>query len=241
MPTAFVAGATGYTGRAVVRALVRRRVDTVAHVRPDAPTLADVTGELQRDGAVVDTTPWEEAAFTETIARLRPDVVFALLGTTRKRERQAARAGAPPASYEAVDYGLTALLLRAATKAGSVSRFVYLSSLGVEESPGAYYAARRKVEAELRSSGLAYVIARPSFITGPDRAEDRPGERIAATVTDAALSLLGGLGARRLRDRYASMNAAELGEALVALALSAREPSVVADAIALRRAAAGST
>jgi nucleoside-diphosphate-sugar epimerase len=238
MPTAFVTGATGYTGREVVRALVRKRVTTVAHVRPDASRLAEVRASLEADGAVVDETRWERSAFTETIARVKPDFVFALLGTTRKREREASRAGAAPADYEAVDYGLTSLLLHAILDAKVTPRFVYLSALGVE-GPGAYFAARQKVEAELVPSGLPYVIARPSFITGPDRTEERPGERIAARVADGALSVLGALGAGRLRDRYSSMTAAELGGALVELALNARDRAVIAETDELRRVVAG--
>ena len=33
----FVVGATGYTGREVVRLLREKRIPTVAHVRPDSP------------------------------------------------------------------------------------------------------------------------------------------------------------------------------------------------------------
>ena len=45
--------------------------------------------------------------------------LLALLGTTRKRVRKVASAGGDPAlqTYEAVDYGLTALLRRAAEDA----------------------------------------------------------------------------------------------------------------------------
>ena len=38
---AFVAGATGFTGREVVRLLVERGVPAVAHVRPDSPRLEE--------------------------------------------------------------------------------------------------------------------------------------------------------------------------------------------------------
>lgn len=37
-PVAFVAGATGRTGRAVVTALRHRGVTTIAHVRPESAT-----------------------------------------------------------------------------------------------------------------------------------------------------------------------------------------------------------
>ena len=40
MPIAFVAGATGYTGREVVRLLAERGIETYAHIRPDSKSRA---------------------------------------------------------------------------------------------------------------------------------------------------------------------------------------------------------
>ncbi len=62
---------------------------------------------------------------------------------------------------------------------------------------------------------LPYLIARPSFITGPDRAEFRPGERLGARVSDALLGLARLMGARRLWAHYRSTTAAVLAGALV--------------------------
>lgn len=152
-----------------------------------------------------------------TLARLSPTVLFALLGTTRTR---AHRAGKRPArAYEEVDYGLTALLLRATRAAAPDARFIYLSALGAASPRGAYMEARARAERDVRESGLAYVIARPSFITGPDREEARPMERSAAAALDAMLWLAGRLGLRQLRERYRSTDAATLADTLVRLAL----------------------
>ena len=236
MSKAFVAGATGYTGREVVRALIARGVETVAHVRPDSPQLDALTREFAAEGAVVDTTSWEGTALTATLTRLRPDAVFALLGTTRARVHAARQAGAPAESYDIVDYGLTAVLLRAAIASAAQPRFVYLSSLGAGRPSGnAYLAARYKAEGEVRASGLPYVIARPSFITGPDRREARPGERIAAKVTDKVLGFAAHLGAASLRDKYVSMSARTLALALVALALDEKGSELVVETEELRR------
>jgi uncharacterized protein YbjT (DUF2867 family) len=235
MPTAFVAGATGYTGREVVRALVARGVRTVAHVRPDSSRLTEITRALERDRAEVDTTPWEDVGMTATLTRVHPDYVFALLGTTRARARTAAERGGPEESYDRVDYGLTALLVRAAVNSGGKPRFVYLSALGAgKPSRNPYYAARYKAETELVASGLPFVIARPSFITGPDREEARPAERAAAKVVDGAFGLLRHVGLGALEDRYGSLTARELAAALVALALDEQEPACIAEAERLR-------
>ncbi|MFW6049710.1 MAG: NAD(P)H-binding protein [Myxococcota bacterium] len=216
---AFVAGATGYVGREVVRVLRERGVRTVAHVRPDSPRLAEWRDHFTAMGAEVDATPWEEDAMAAALARLSPSHVFALLGTTQKRDRAARRAGKPPESYDTVDYGLTALLLRAAKHAPRPPRFVYLSAAGV--GPGSrspYMKVRHRMETELGESGVPFTIARPSFITGPDRDERRPLERLGAGAVDAALAMAGAVGARRLRDRFRSTTNTDLAHALAAAA-----------------------
>lgn len=230
---AFVAGATGYTGRAVVAALRARGVETAAHVRPDSSSLAQWQTRFEAEGASVDTTAWDRAAMTSTLRERAPTVVFALLGTTRRR---AADEGMDAvAGYEAVDYGLTKCLLDACAEAVPQARFVYLSSLGVKEGTrNPYLAARARVEAALRSGSQPYTIARPSFITGPDRDESRPGERMGAAVGDAMLTAVGWFGGARVRDRYRSMDAATLAQGLVRAAFDPQAAGAVLDADALR-------
>lgn len=220
--TAFVAGATGFTGREVVRLLRERGIPTFAHVRPDSPRLGEWKERLAGIGAEVDTTTWEKEAMRETLLRLRPALIFALLGTTRARMHAARRAGEDPASqsYETVDYGLTALLIEAAKETDLSPRFVYLSAAGVKEgSRSAYYRARWKAETLLRSSGLTYTIARPSIIAGAGRDDRRPLEAVAAVAGDRLLALAGRLGARQLQARYGSTTNVRLASALVRLAL----------------------
>jgi uncharacterized protein YbjT (DUF2867 family) len=229
---AFVAGATGYVGQAVVRALRDRGVETVAHVRPDSKHLERWRGEWGALGVTVDTTQWEPAAMAARLAALSPDFVFALLGTTRRRARAE---GIEGDLYDRIDYGLTALLHDAASEAPPGPRFIYLSSVGTgPRSSSAYLRARWRAEEKIRAGALPHVIARPSFITGADREEPRPGERAAAAATDAALAVAGLFGARRLRDRYRSTDAATLAAALVRLALEPDGDAVLAEGDALR-------
>jgi uncharacterized protein YbjT (DUF2867 family) len=243
MVTAFVAGATGYTGREVVRRLVARGVTTIAHVRPDRALLDELSAEFARDGAQVSLTPWDEAALVERLTAVRPDIVFALLGTTRHRATESVKAGAAVAdSYESVDYALTAMLVRAAAAAaaavnGTRPRFVYLSALGAGSPSGAYFAARFKAERDIEASGLPYVIARPSFITGPDRPESRLGERVGAALVDGVTSFMSALGAKGLSARYASMTAKELAAALVSLSLDPAATALTAEPERLREVA----
>jgi uncharacterized protein YbjT (DUF2867 family) len=195
-------------------------VETVAHVRPDSPQLPEWRRRFEGLGARVDTTPWQPAPLAATLSTLRPEVVFALLGTTRARARRARATGVGDAGYEAIDYGLTMLLLNAARDCGSRPRFVYLSAVGARETTrNAYLAVRARVERMLRGGELPYTIVRPSFITGPDRDDFRLGERIGARVVDGVLSVLGLVGGRRLRERYRSTSNVVLAAGLVRVGL----------------------
>jgi nucleoside-diphosphate-sugar epimerase len=232
---AFVAGSTGYTGREVVRALRAKGIETVAHVRPDSGRLGEWQARFGAAGARIDTTPWDGRLLQQALALIRPDLVFALLGTTRARARKARAEGGGDDGYEAVDYGLTMLLYHAVALTGLSPRFVYLSSTGVRERGGnPYLAVRARVERALREGGLPYTIARPSFITGPDRDEFRPGERIGAEIVDGALAIAGLCGARRLRDRYRSTTNVILADALVRIALDPAMAGKVVESEGLR-------
>lgn len=229
---AFVAGATGFVGREVVRALREREVETIAHVRPDSARLSEWQERFSALGAIMDTTEWQSQAMTVRLVELEPTIVFALLGTTRKRAR---RSPDRDESYRTVDYGLTRILLDAAAATAGKPRFVYLSSVGVSDrSRSDYLKARADTERAVQNSGLPYLIARPSFITGPGRDDHRPGERMAAKVVDGALALADLAGAHALRNRYRSTTSVILAEALVHWACAAGTEDRILDGEALR-------
>jgi nucleoside-diphosphate-sugar epimerase len=175
----------------------------------------------------VDNTPWGDAEMAHTLSALQPTHVFSLLGTTRARRRAAASRGVAE-SYETIDYGLTSMLVRAAVASGSRPRFVYLSSLGVREhASNPYLVARWRAESLLRSSGLPYTIARPSFITGPGRDESRPLERVGAVAGNFAGFMLRLLGAHRLGASLRSMTGRELADGLVRQAFDASAENTI--------------
>jgi uncharacterized protein YbjT (DUF2867 family) len=218
---AFVAGATGLTGRHIALHLVQRGNIAVAHVRPDSPRLAEWRVRFSSMGATVDTSRWDLDAIRQTITERKPALIFACLGTTRARAKDAARKGhdASRETYDAVDVEMTEMLITAARSSGSLSRFVYLSSIGAgPNARGSYLQARARVENVLIESGLPYTIVRPSFIVG-DRDVPRPEEKITAPVVNAALSLLGVLGGATIRDRYRSISGVTLADAMVSLAI----------------------
>ncbi len=223
--SAFVTGATGFTGREVVRLLRAESLRVVAHVRPDSRDLAKWRAHFASLGAEVDETPWDEIAMRASLQRVAPDLVFCLIGTTRKRGQAARSAARPLESYQTIDYGLTRLLAEAARASGHRPRFVYLSAAGASARASSPYGrARWKAEEAVRSSGLPFVIARPSFIVGADRDEPRPAEMAGAMLIDGMLAVASLAGFRRARDRYRSTSNVELARALVRLA---RDPACV--------------
>jgi len=212
--TAFVAGATGFTGREAVRQLCEKGIRVIAHIRPGSGSAARWRGQLAAWGAEVVEVPWEPEAMQTALEEARPDLVYCLIGTTRalaKREKLEA-----DDIYDAVDYRLTALLVEAAAAAQLRPRFVYLSSVGADPNArGAYLAARGRAEAAVAGSGLPYTIARPSVISGEGRDEPRPAEHLAAVALNGGLGLLAAVGAKRLQGRYRSITDIALARALV--------------------------
>ncbi len=212
MTTAFIAGATGYTGRSVVTSCLARGITTVAHVRPDSSRLDSWTSTFEGQGATVDSSPWTPEGMAAAMRRHQPDFVFALLGTTAKRGKT------DGGSYETVDYGLSVLLLGAAATVEPWPCFVYLSSTGADgPAINAYMKARVRVEKAIVDLGINHLIARPSFISGDDRDENRPAERVGATVVDGFLNTLSAVGLKGPRAKYGSITGAQLAEALVKL------------------------
>ncbi len=210
----FVAGATGYTGREVVRVLAARGEPTIAHVRPDSSRVEEWRERFAGMGAEVDAAAWDAEAMTAALRRAAPDRVFALLGTTGKRARGDGMSRVE--AYQRIDVGLTLMLLDAVRAAGLRPRFVYLSSVGTSSrSSSMYLKTRAQVEAALSQSGVPFTVARPSFITGAQRDDERPFERVGAAMTGGLLAVAGALGARRLQARYRPTTNTGLAEALV--------------------------
>lgn len=226
--TSFVAGATGYVGREVVRQMCERRGKVWAHVRPGSPSAERAAARFGSWGADIVEQPWQLDPMARLLAELAPDVVFCCIGTTRASARRD-KLGADDI-YQAVDVDLTSLLVEAVVTAGIQPRLVYLSSIGADEKRRSrYLAARGRAEAAVTASGLPYVIARPSFIAGSGRDDPRPLERIAAKMSDGFVNVAGLFGARRLRDRLHSMDNVTLASALVEAAV---DPAVANQVLA---------
>lgn len=223
-PSAFVAGATGYVGRQVVRRLCQRGVTTLAHIRPSSDRLIEWTERFEGMGATPIAVSWNRGELAACMATHSPTHVFCLLGTTRARAKTEELRGD---IYEAVDYRLTSMLIEVCAEQSPAPRIIYLSAIGAaRHSRSAYLRARGKIEEELIAAKLSHVSARPAIITGNDRDVDRPVERISAKVGDGALQILKVLGGRSLAERYQSTSATRLADGLVALAFGAAEGPV---------------
>lgn len=236
-PSAFVAGATGYTGREVVRALREKNLVTMAHVRPDSPRLTEWRERFEKLGAATDTTPWQNDKIRAAIAKLKPDLIFALLGTTKARMKERLAHGGNPkdADYAAVDFNLTKMLIDAGVAAGHHPTFIYLSSMGAgSRAAGAYLKARNDAEDHLKKSGLPFLIARPGIITGSDRDQARPLELWGARILDTALSAAGAVGLEKISERYRSTTNKVLANALVRLALDPENTNRIFESEGLR-------
>ena len=212
----FVAGATGFVGKALVAEARRQGAQVWAHVRPDSKQLQQWQAFFDDLGADVSTAAWQPEAMAAELRRLAPTLIFCCIGTTAKRMGQDGKAAN---SYEAIDFGLTKLLADAAQQAGGIERLTYVSSLGAgPNAAGQYLQWRYRAEQAVQACSVPWTIARPSFITG-SRDESRPAEHYGAIVVDALLKGLGVLGATSTRDRYRSTNDVILARALWRIAL----------------------
>jgi nucleoside-diphosphate-sugar epimerase len=223
--TVLVVGATGYTGQALVPVLAEAGCRVVAHIRPGSPREAECRARWGPLGVEFLVCPLTTAALQPELATLAPDVVYALLGITRAgARREAGRTGHQP-TYAEVDTGMTLAVLEALSQTRPQACFVYLSSLGVgdREPANAYLRARWEVEQRLRAGSQPWVIVRPSFISGPDRAESRPMERLGASLTATLTGALRGVGIHGPWRQWAPMRAEELASALARLA---RDPAL---------------
>jgi uncharacterized protein YbjT (DUF2867 family) len=115
-----------------------------------------------------------------------PDVAVCSLGTTIKK------AGSKEA-FRAVDHDAVLAFAKAAKAAGA-DTFVIVTAHGADAGSTIFY-NRVKGEIEAALEGLGFTslaIARPSLLLG-DRAENRPGEKIAAAAARLLEPLIAGV------------------------------------------------
>ncbi len=147
----FVTGATGYVGRALIPALLRR-----GH-RVRALSRAASAARVPPGAEVVLGDALAAASFASAIAPA--DTLVHLVGTPHPSPAKAA-------SFRAVDLVAAHAALDAAL-AAAVRHFVYVSVAHPAPVMRAYIEVRQAVEARIRGSGIAATIVRPWYVLGP--------------------------------------------------------------------------
>ncbi|MFO8115289.1 MAG: SDR family oxidoreductase [Halorubrum sp.] len=186
-----VAGATGGTGREVLRR-AGSRVDTVRALTRSAGATADLRAAGATEVAVDDLLdPTDLAAAVGGV-----DAVLSAVGSTRS----AVRTGPP-----FVDGAGNRALLEAAVDAG-VDAFVMESAIGVGPEPasplasafdafiGPLQEAKGEAEAAIRDAPIRHTILRPGILTNGRRTglvtTAEPGEKLWGTVSRADVAWL---------------------------------------------------
>lgn len=212
-----IAGATGLVGVELCQqAAARTGLEVHALVRSAKP------GRFP-DSVIEEVFEYESDASYARLTQLSPFAVFCCLGTTRKK------AGSDEA-FRRVDHDYPVRLIEAARAAESKPVLGLVSSIGAESRSGLYLRTKADVEDAVRSSGLPYVIVRPSFLVG-DRSELRIGEVVG-------MATLGNLirGVAAISDsmkRYAPIDCSQVARALLTTVLDEPKPERVIEGKAL--------
>jgi NADH dehydrogenase len=147
----FIAGATGFVGTNLLRVLHQRGIKTRCLVRSEKK--AENIKNLATEIVYGDITDRE--SLKKTLGGI--DTVVHLVGIIRET---------PQVTFQKVHVEGTENLVEEA-KASDVKRFFYQSALGASlEAPFKYSSTKAEAEEIVKTSGLQYVIFRPSLIIG---------------------------------------------------------------------------
>ena len=151
MNPVFVAGGTGYVGRPLIEALLKRGFAVYALARPESAR------RLPPGARPVIGNALDAATFASAIPSGATFVH--LVGTPHPNPSKAAE-------FQRVDLGSIKAAVTAARDAG-VQHFVYVSVAQPAPVMQAYIAVRAEGEALVRASGIRATILRPWYVLGP--------------------------------------------------------------------------
>lgn len=144
----FAAGATGFVGRYLIKALLQHghEVTVLRHRATATSDVTTVTGDIRK------LSSWASALTGF-------DAVINLVGIIREdRERGA--------TFQAMHVEATANILRA-TQAADIRHYLHMSALGTgPDSPAAYFQTKYAAENLVKESNLRWTIFRPSLMFG---------------------------------------------------------------------------
>jgi hypothetical protein len=216
---AFIAGATSCLGRKVIEYLVAEGVETYAHIRPDQKHIDAWVEYFVSMGATPDLTPWEQKDMSKYLTKLCPSLVLSFLGSNRDRMKKTGHTKPNPFedSYQAVDYGLTAMTIRAATSATSQPRVIIMSAVGSHKHGFSRFHKRKwQLEEFTKSSKLPYTIIRSPKITGQERTDLLDNDHRKIIWKDV---LVDTLSVRKIANKYHSIDNDYLAEVVADIAL----------------------
>lgn len=176
LPTVLLAGATGLVGQQLLRLLAQD--DGIGHVRAlmrRPATLAQwlpapLTARLAPGKVSLPVVDFDQLATHSEL--FRADWVFCALGTT-------IRQAGSQAAFRKVDFDYPLQVARLARAQGA-QRFLLVSAVGASARSRVFYSrVKGELEDAVRALGFESVtFAQPSTLIG-DRADVRPGERLA--------------------------------------------------------------
>lgn len=154
-PVIALTGATGFVGRAVVRALLASGRSVRAFVRDSAKARAVLPADRRVSTVVGSAT--DPAALRDLVRGSA--AVINLIGILREGAGQ---------TFASCHVEAPRRLVDACAHAG-VRRFVHMSALGADPNgPAAYQRSKFEGESIVRKSDLAWTVFRPGLIHGPD-------------------------------------------------------------------------
>lgn len=164
-----IAGGTGQVGRRILEGLAGRSEYEVTVLSRRQ------TSAVGAPGLTILAFDFEARAAYDELFQSPCDLLFIALGTTLKQ------AGGPE-GLRRVDHDYPVRLIEALAKAHPFAKVGLVSSVGADgRAVGSYLRAKQDLERTLRDSGLAHVIARPSFLLRDD-SRGRPAEWLVNRV-----------------------------------------------------------
>ena len=216
----WIAGASGFCGRALVDLLAQqKKFIVIPHIRPSSSRANQLIPYWRKLGLEPVVCEWhllEEQWFNH-----RPQVVISCLGTTKRKAKKGG------GSYQEVDLEMNQTLIRYAEelqldqqKYNEVRprHMVYISSMGSEWGRwNAYLRPRLLVEQSLQASTLHYSIIKPGILHGESRDETRIGETVGAHFSQILATFFAFCGFKKLSYHVKPLDAPELAQFLVLL------------------------
>lgn len=152
----FLTGATGFVGSHMLRRLLRDGHEVRALVRRRS-ALAEVA---VKSGAL-EAAEGDVGSLNLAALMADSEAMINLVGIICERDQ---------ATFEAVHHQGTKNLVQAASQSG-VKRLVQMSALGARAGDASpYHTTKFAAEEEVRNSGIAWVVLRPSLVSGPGSA-----------------------------------------------------------------------